>query len=210
MPCVERLSQTLTDTSNSHASSSTTSTPSLPASSSTIHPEKIPLYLPSSIPRSLWTSGCSPGLVEKEKRLRLAQADDGLQELRRQLRISATLIDYKREQHCTSQRMATRTRGLLSRFHDKTHRAAERYTAAFDALSILDPGGDWTVRLKHLDHSKDLRSPRRDLDEDPSESKRELSWIWLVQRADSDAATTDEINDSQSNMSIQCCNILTS
>jgi hypothetical protein len=195
MPCIDQLCHGLTanDVDTSPA-------PAISLLSVTAHPENIPLHLPSSILPSLWTAGCSPGLVDKETRLRLAQADDGLNELRRQLRISATLIDYKKEQHSSSQRMSTRARSLLSRFHDKTHRAAERYTAAFNALSVLDPGGDWTVRLKYLDHSKDLRSPRRDPDEDPNENRRELSWIWLVQRADNlpnDTATTAEINDSE-------------
>jgi hypothetical protein len=199
MPCVERLREARAH--SPHTVSSTPSGPSSMASSSPLRPENVPLYLPSSIPRSLWTSGCSPGLVEKERRLRLAQADDGLDELRRQLRISATLIDYKKEQHSSSQRMGTRTHVLLSRFRDKTHRAAERYTAAFDALLVLDPGGDWSVRLKCLDHSKDLRSPRRDPDEDPSENRRQLSWIWLVQTGNglsNNSATSDEINDSKS------------
>lgn len=196
MPCIDQLLEAPPQNVTSHSLSSTPV--SLPSSSSTsTHPEKIPLYLPSSIPSSLWGVGCSSSLVDKERRLRLAQADDGLNELRRQLRISATLIDYKKEQHGTSQRMATRTRSLLSRFHDKTHRAAERYTTAFNALNVLDPGGDWIIRLKPLDYSKDLRSPRRDLDEDPTESKRELSWIWLVQHADNFVASADEINDSR-------------
>ena len=206
MPCVERLCEARVH--SSHTTSSTPTVPSSVASSSLLRPENTPLYLPSSIPRSLWTSGCSRGLVEKERRLRLAQVDDGLDELRRQLRISATLIDYKKEQHSSSQRMGTCTHVLLSRFRDKTHRAAERYTAAFDALLVLDPGGDWSVRLKRLDHSKDLRSPRRDPDEDPSENRRQLSWIWLVQSGDNlsnNIATQDEINDSKS---IQCTTII--
>ena len=203
MSCIEQLREARANTL--HTASPTPSAPSAAPSSPSIHPENIPLYLPSSIPRSLWTSGCNPGIVEKERRLRLAQADDSLHELRRQLRILATLIDYKKEQHGNSQRMGMHTTTLLRRFRDKTHRAAERYTAAFDALSVLDPGGDWTIRLKRLDHSKDLRSPRRDPDEDPNENRRELSWIWLVQRdggTSNNVATADEINDSKS----ICCN----
>lgn len=140
--------------------------------------------------------------MEKERRLRLAQADDALHELRRQLRISATLRDYKKV-HIggTSQKMNTQTRSLLSRFHDKTIRCAERYSAAFKALSILDPNGNWTRRLKFLDHKKDLHSPRCDEDDDPGEGKRELSWIWLVSREGGPSgviASSDEINDSKS------------
>jgi len=106
-----------------------------------------------------------------------------LHELRRQLRIAATLRDYKKV-HIggTSQKMNTWTHSLLSHFHDKTICCAEWYSAAFKALSILDPNGNWTRRLKFLDHKKDLHSPHRDEDDDPGEGKRELSWIWLVSR----------------------------
>ena len=164
-------------------------------------PETTALHFPSSIPPSLWTTGCIPDLVDKERRLRLAQADDGLNELRRQLRISATLLDYKKVQIGSSQKVNTRARTLLSKFHDKTMRCAERYSAAFKALSVLDPNGTWTMRLKFLDHGKDLRSPRRDTDDDPSESQRELSWIWLASReggVPAVVASPDEINDSKS------------
>ena len=50
--------------------------------------ENMPLWLPSSLPTSmpaqLRVTGLSPGLLEKETRLRLAQGDDALAEIRRQ------------------------------------------------------------------------------------------------------------------------------
>ena len=204
MPCVEQL-RNAPPATYSPSAHSTSSGPPPASQMATDHntsyiteqPETKPLFLPSSVPVSLRTTGCIPNLAEKEQRLRLAQADDALHELRRQLRISATLRDYKRVQvGGTSQKMNTRTCSLLSRFHDKTMRCAERYSAAFKALSTLDPNGDWTHHLKFLDHKKDLRSPRRD-DDDPGESKRELSWIWLVSRDDGTATSSDEINDSE-------------
>jgi hypothetical protein len=204
MPCVEQLRNAspaahATSSRSPPASQTATDATDLDASYITVteQPETTPLFLPSSVPLSLRTTGCIPELAEKERRLRLAQADDALHELRRQLRISATLRDYKRVQvGGTSQKMNTRTRSLLGRFHDKTMRCAERYSAAFKVLSALDPNGDWTHHLKFLDHKKDLRSPRRD-DDDPSESKRELSWIWLVPRNDETATSSAEINDSK-------------
>jgi hypothetical protein len=45
-------------------------------------PETIPLHLPSGMPQTL---GSIDGLADKERRLRLAQADDALIELRRLL-----------------------------------------------------------------------------------------------------------------------------
>jgi hypothetical protein len=100
------------------------------------------LWLPSSMPQSLHLTGCTVGLAEKEIRLRLAQADDALNDLRRQLRISATLLDFKKTNiGGTSQRRGTRMHNLMTRFHEKSHRGAQRYDAAFQALSALDPNG---------------------------------------------------------------------
>lgn len=148
------------------------------------------------MPSSLHATGCVPGLVAKETKLRIAQADDALNDIRRQLRISATLLDFKKSNiGGTSQRMGTRVRTLMTRFHDKTHRAARRYDAALRALSALDPNGTWTNRLKRLDHSKDLRLPCRDMDDEPSEGRRELSWIWLVPRDDSNRDDEEEYNE---------------
>jgi hypothetical protein len=205
MPCIDQL-LTASAAIASDASQDSASTDSSRMTTTPEQPEMTPLFLPSSISPSLWATGCVLGLVDKERRLRLAQADDGLNELRRQLRISATLRDYKKVQiGGTSQKMNTRARSLLSRFHDKTIRCAERYSAAYKALSILDPKGDWTIRLRFLDHKKDLRSPRRDDDDESRETKRELSWIWLVPREGgppSAVASADEINDSRFNCSI--------
>ena len=204
MPCVDQLRSA----ASVHASnpsldfSASTSAPSTESDniSMSSNPELIRLLFPSEVPSSTWSAGITSGIIDKERRLRLAQADDALNELRRQLRISATLLDYKKTQvGGTSQKMSTWMRSLMSRFHDKTIRCAERYSAAYKALLILDPDGDWTSRFKFLDHKKDLRSPRRNIDDDPGESRRELSWIWLVSPGGGppeSVASADEINES--------------
>ena len=151
------------------------------ASQSTNKPETNSLWLPSSMPSSLHATGCVPGLVAKETKLRIAQADDTLNDIRRQLWISATLLNFKKSDiGGTSQRMDTRVCTLMTSFHDKTHCAAHHYDAALQALSALDPNSTWTNRLKRLDHSKDLCLPHCDMDDEPSEGRQELSWIWLV------------------------------
>ena len=78
----------LTPADLTQSKSSSTSTSNLSASTFSVlaeHPERMPLFLPSQMPTSLWQTGCAPGLVEKEKRLRVAQVDDALLELRRLL-----------------------------------------------------------------------------------------------------------------------------
>jgi hypothetical protein len=182
LPCIQQL---LAPTSPPFSNAAPSSDSSPIASSHTYNvekPETAPLFLPSSISSSLQATDCAPGLQDKERRLHHAQADDGLHELRRQLRISATLRDYKQVQvGGTSQKMNTRMQTLLSRFCDKTMRCAERYNAARQALNP----------------KSNLRSPRRDED-NPGESRRELSWIWLVSRDVGTMASMEEINDSKS------------
>ena len=78
----------------------------------------------------------------------------------------------------------------------KTDRCAAQYRAAYVALMLLDPGREWTLRLKPL-ADKDIRSPHRQED-DPTEGKRELSGIWLTSNAGSHPTgqvTEDEISD---------------
>ena len=73
----------------------------------------------------------------------------------------------------------------------------DHYSAARHALSILDPGGTWAVRLQEL-KTTDIRPPTRDIDRvlmgkcahnvssttrtgrEESEGRHALSWIWLV------------------------------
>jgi hypothetical protein len=88
----------------------------------------------------------------------------------------------------------------MSCFHDKTMHAAERYSAAYKALSSIDLNAEWMTQLKYLDHNKDLRSPCRNDDDESRETRRELSWIWLVSREGGppkEVASPDEINDSK-------------
>lgn len=181
-------------------------------------PEHAHLWLPSAIPKNMWLSACLPGLPEKEKRLRVAQADDALADLRRQLRVSATVRDFKRVNiGGTSQREGTRTNIVLDRFRQKIERTKARYRAAYAALAQLDPGGEWTARLQELKED-DVRSPHRDHDDEelrskkkkakqnrPSEGRRELSWIWLRQGPGgrpTEALSADEISDGEPLISV--------
>lgn len=165
--------------------------------SSITHPEQSLLYLPSQIPQEESLFG---DLVQKERRLRVAQADDALIELRRLLRITMGLWQYKHTQLGSGQHSNTRARALISRFKNKINRCADRYRAARNALKSLDPTAGWTMRFLEL-QPDDIRGPEKS-DEDESERQRELSWIWLVQhdenvedpRAD---ATEEEINTGE-------------
>ncbi|KAF7972080.1 hypothetical protein HWV62_19161 [Athelia sp. TMB] len=169
------------------------------ASSVIPYAEEEVLYLPSQLPSELHASPAMAVLLNKERRLRIGQADDALHEIRRLLRVSSTILEFKRAQHLASQRITTKTRQLVLNFRGKISSAAERYTAAYNALVILDPGGEWSTSFKPLNASTDLHLPRREDDDPEPENRRELSWIWLVPRSE-DAqrrvATADEVCDS--------------
>jgi hypothetical protein len=158
-----------------------TRTDALPTDQDSEKPESLQLWLPSSVPSGLREAGCVDGLLDKECRLRLAEADDALIALRRQLRITTGVFNYKKTHVSgTGQKSNTRARTLLSQLSAKTKLFADRYRAARKALSILDPNGEWQHRLLPL-RAEDIRGPTR-LDDDESEGRRQLTWIWLTGR----------------------------
>jgi hypothetical protein len=159
--------------------------------------ENITLYLPSGMPKHLLLP---EDLVKKEVRLRIAQASDSLSELRRLLRITLGLWEYKYTQLGPSQHASTRARSLISRFNDKVDKAAEKYRTARTALLVLDPRGSWSQQFLEL-KKEDVKGPNRGKD-DKSEGRRELSWIWLMPSSGFDDiganATEEEMGDSES------------
>jgi hypothetical protein len=158
-------------TPNYHATTSSTESPN-----ATGHlPENMPLRLPSTLPVSFQKS-CPFGLDRIELRFRLAQAEDSLTELRRLLRITMSLRNYKSKQIGPSQRAGTRALNLINRFTDKVSRCVERYRATHTALLALDPNGEWQMCLHPLE-KEDIWAPGRGDNE--SEGYRNISWIWL-------------------------------
>lgn len=161
--------------------------------------ETIPLYLPSALPPDI-ISTVPSNVIDIETRLRISQADDSLDDLKRFLRVTTGLWDYKRANIGPSQRSSTRMYATISAFREKVNRCANRYRAARHALSVLDPGGTWAVRLQEL-KSTDVRPPIRDMDKvserkgvrndsnttrtdrEANEGRRTLSWIWLTARS---------------------------
>jgi hypothetical protein len=153
--------------------------------------ESVALHLPSSISPALRENVAI--LAQKEQRLRLAQADDALLELRRLLRITMGLWHYKFTQVGPSQRSGTRARSLIDRFKEKVFRCAERYRAARAALLSLNPTGVWITRLHEL-KAEDVRAPGRQDDE--TEGDRHVSWIWLTSQSDRHSTDDAEVNNS--------------
>lgn len=169
------------------------------------HPEHLPLLLPSSLPPSLRALDSLADLRNKEKRFRLAQLSDTLQDIRHLRRILAAISDYtRRNVNGEGQRATTRSRGVYARFNTKCKRATERYRAAHAAMLTLDPGGDWSTSYRVL-LDADLRGPRKE-DMTSSEGRYEVSWIWLAPTSTTrtaDYATPASAEDFAASMRIE-------
>ena len=166
-------------------------------------PENIPLFLPSSLPGHILTLPELRDICQLERRLREAQADDALAEVRHQRCIIQGLWQFKKlNVSGTGNKPNTRMLTLWKRFDKKTKRAAQTYRTAWRALHILDPEGTWTSRLKEL-HDKDISGPGKDPeDTSTTNSRYEPSWIWLVTRSSNDNLELDE-EDFNNSMRIE-------
>lgn len=142
------------------------------------------------MPIELRTIGLSPGLIEKETKLRLAQADDALAEIRRQRRIVTGLVIFKKLNVSGSgQKKNTHMCTLFKCFSNKPERAAERYHAARKVLKGLDPNGTWQTWLQVLCPEDIWGLGQEEIDKhdawpEMSEKWHEQSWIWLVPRVE--------------------------
>lgn len=167
-------------------------------------PESLKLWLPSDVPDDICERACTPGLREKEFRLRHGQADDALHQLRRQLRIELGMKRYHGgAMGGSSQRSVTRTREMLSQLTAKRDRIVARYRRAFEVLERLHPAESWSLSLRRLE-GDDIRYPTAQ-ERGLGEGYRELSWIWRTQRQDrrdivngDSAASQEEVDQSKS------------
>lgn len=156
-----------------------------------IHAEQVDLFLPSACSLVLQTTISS--LVKKEKKLRLAQAQDALGHLRRLRRILTNIAEFKRTHTSgTGNRSNTRMRTLFDKFQNRIKLAAARYRAAYTILLVLDPADPMPSGLKVL-KDEDIRGPKMDDADGFTEGTYEPSWIWLVQ---GDGNTSEEFSDA--------------
>ncbi len=88
------------------------------------------LHLPSEFASEQRHRVCAPGLADKELRLRVAQADDSLDDLRKTLRTVSTLTRHQRT-HTAGAGVAANTRmlTLIAKHKAKVLRIADRYPA---------------------------------------------------------------------------------
>jgi hypothetical protein len=160
--------------------------------------EDVPLFLPSSLSSNYQnTPGFSQTLTH-EMRLRIAQADDALTDIRHHLRIISGLWQFKKVNISgTGNQPNTRMRSLFNRFNNRMRQSVLRYRAARSALLSANSGQVQEDRLKDLKDS-DVRGPGKDdfyLEEagkanyGASKGRYEMSWIWLVPKSKSEVDT---------------------
>ena len=159
--------------------------------------ETIPLYLPSSLPQNLQLLPELSTIRKKECRLRVAQAEDALADIRRQRWIISGIWQFKKlNVDGTGNKACTRIQALYNRFSLRTQQCAGNYRAAHNALVTLDPNGSWQSHLQVLKDT-DICGPGKD-DNGVGNSRFEPSWIWLVPRVHSapDMGTLEQVLDN--------------
>ena len=116
-------------------------------------PETERLWLPSDLSEEFLRS-CSVNLLDKEIRLRKAQADDALHHVQRQVRIWMGLIHYKQVQvDGPGQQSNTRARNLISRLSGKLDCYASRYDRTPKIVIAAHPDDAW--KMKYLPLNKE-------------------------------------------------------
>ncbi|KAJ6576737.1 hypothetical protein B0H10DRAFT_1836766, partial [Mycena sp. CBHHK59/15] len=186
--------------------------------------EAVRLFLPSDISdKTKRENACAMGLPKVEADLRIGEAREALESLRRGLR-ARTMTNRFRLRHCTGQRMLTRGQGVLRQINLRIHRAKVRYRYARNALIRLKDHGPWEKELQVLEDSDVRALNERALTAEEAaqrksvhdfedagvvvqeggvaalgavaagESKRTLSWIWYT--ATKDDPTEKELYSS--------------
>lgn len=174
----------------------------------------IPLHLPSALSSNVATN---LKLVEYEFRLRLAQADEALEELRQQLRLRSHMFFFK-DKNVRGQRSNTRSLNLLARVWKKIEASGLKYMCARGAVaSLAERTGavGWDAHLKELtkedmrafsDETEDQEAKRRKQSKKKQkhlkglgEGKKKLSWIWVS------SGVAGDIVDEGLQEGMSCC-----
>jgi hypothetical protein len=140
-----------------------------------VNPVDQPLWLPSSIARR---AKCSESLQRYEFRLREAQANDALNELRNHLLYTTYLWKHK-HRFQRGVKSNTRSRTNIERAQCRVNAAAEKYRVARKALVVLGhilKESGWESTLREL-RSEDVRG-LSEASLGDSEGRWNISWIW--------------------------------
>ncbi|OSC99710.1 hypothetical protein PYCCODRAFT_1372594 [Trametes coccinea BRFM310] len=160
--------------------------------------EGVRLGLPSDISPAHRTHACGEHLMMMEKRLRIAQCRDSLQDVRNKLHTLDHLYKYKK---ANVRHQAPNTRAIegLGQQWARCNRAVARYRRARRSRLALDGPGGWESEFRVL-HDEDVRGiaddepdsvlkgKRKSAATGPGEGRKKMSWIWNASdRAGKDA-----------------------
>ncbi|KAF7289740.1 hypothetical protein MIND_01347600 [Mycena indigotica] len=132
---------------------------------------QINLWLPSAIQRRIRGS-CSQEIITYEFRLRVGQANEALNTIRRLLLIRTHLYNQK-DRYSRGVKANTRSNTKIAGLEERVRRAAAMYHAAWDALNVLGDSlgnSDWQTSLKEL-KADDLRGIPRAQFGDPARQR---------------------------------------
>ncbi|KAH8089855.1 hypothetical protein BXZ70DRAFT_909950 [Cristinia sonorae] len=153
--------------------------------------EEANLLFPSELSAASLVGEIANQVLALETKLRRAQMEDSLANLRHWRRTMEKVKEFKNlNVRGTGNKANTRIRGAYSRFNVKALLAVERYRAARSALLALDPDGDWQGRFKILRDS-DNKGPGRNNSDDEGVPRNRYqkrqgngyyipSWIWMA------------------------------
>jgi hypothetical protein len=136
-----------------------------------------PLWLPSHIKTRV---PFDLRLADIEYKLRVAQAREALESLRRNLQMRAYLRKFK-NRFSRGQGANTRARNAIEAANERITTNANEYRAAFEAivsLAMLLGKIGWEQEFKPLAES-DVREIS-EADSGQSEGKRLISWVWMT------------------------------
>ena len=162
-------------------------------------PEKTCLVFPSELETARRDVVCLHRVAEYEQQLRLAQLQDSLIELRRIRRIRYTLLLHHQTQVAgQGQRANTRSRALITNIDDRITKFVQRYRAAYNSLTRLDPTGTWQETFLEL-KDQDNRGPgKEECERGVGDGSYELSWIWLSNPRTHGAGRSEDCGDGAS------------
>ncbi|KAG6809300.1 hypothetical protein H0H92_000769 [Tricholoma furcatifolium] len=163
-----------------------------------------PLWLPSSIHNKI---PFDSHLADIEWELRVAQAHEALEDLRRHLQIWSYLFKFK-DQNVRSQHANTQARHAIDSIQTKITASAEEYQAtqcAIVALGTLLQKVRWKQEFQVLDQADIQELSERE--EGTSAGRSRASWIWLVTRNASMGENDDAFQDAMYSLPSICLSL---
>ncbi|KAJ7182437.1 hypothetical protein C8R43DRAFT_1144448 [Mycena crocata] len=180
-----------------------------------VNVSEIALWLPSAMAKASATMEltCPNEVLGYEYSLRVAQAHESLDEVRRLLLVRTHMYKLK-DTHARGVKANTRSQDKITALNDRINRAAEQYRVARRALVTLGrvlKKDEWKSALQEL-KADDVRGLPRATFSDPERQKkrgkskakrariqrkeRPMSWIWIVKSDASEPGSSVAMNEA--------------